>query len=121
VRAGSRASLLEVVAHQHLPVFHTEHCVYARFLSSGNSFLDCGHPCESSRVHLRDEKGADHLVLADMGCRNTVFGAQAQSALPYLPGLVAAGAPQPPARRACRSLKRGRAARAAVHVRGQGY
>lgn len=88
---GSRASLLEVVAHQHLPVFHTEHCVYARFLSSGNSFLDCGHPCESSRVHLRDEKGADHLVLADMGCRNTVFGAQAQSALPYLPGLVAAG------------------------------
>jgi hypothetical protein len=30
-------------------------------------------------VHLRDDKGADHLVLADQGCRNTVFNAQAQS------------------------------------------
>lgn len=27
----------------------------------------------------RDEHGRDHLVLADMGCRNTVFNAQAQS------------------------------------------
>ena len=30
-------------------------------------------------MHLRDQEGADHLVLADMGCRNTVFNAQAQS------------------------------------------
>lgn len=30
-------------------------------------------------MHLRDGQGKDHLVLADMGCRNTIFNAQAQS------------------------------------------
>ena len=65
--------------HQHLPIFYTEHCVFCRFLSDGNSYLDCGHPCESTSVHLRDGNGKDHLVLADEGCRNTVFNAQAQS------------------------------------------
>ena len=60
--------LLEVVMHQHLPVFHTEHCVFCRFLSDESSYKDCGHPCETSQVHLRStETGDDHLVLADMG------------------------------------------------------
>ena len=40
---------------------------------------DCGQPCEAHQVHLRDHMGSDHLVLADQGCRNTVFNAQAQS------------------------------------------
>jgi len=71
--------MLEVIVHQHLPIFHTEHCVFCRFLSDGDSYLDCGHPCESNAVHLRDGSGKDHLVLADEGCRNTVFNAQAQS------------------------------------------
>src|SRR5262249_39548532 len=44
---------VEVVAYQHLPVFHTEHCVFCRFLSKGTSYLDCGHPCEKYRVALR--------------------------------------------------------------------
>ena len=74
-----RAARLEAIVHQHLPIFHTEHCVFCRFLSDGNSYLDCGHPCESNSVHLRDGSGKDHLVLADEGCRNTVFNAQAQS------------------------------------------
>jgi collagenase-like PrtC family protease len=39
--ARARASL-EAIVHTHLPIFHTEHCVFARFLSEGNSFLDCG-------------------------------------------------------------------------------
>ena len=77
--------------HQHLPIFHTEHCVFCRFLSDGNSYLDCGHPCETSVVHLRDAESKDHLVLADMGCRNTVFNAQAQSGAEYLPDLMDAG------------------------------
>jgi putative protease len=46
---------LECVIHQHLPIFHTEHCVFCRFLSEGNSYIDCGHPCESNTVHLRSE------------------------------------------------------------------
>ena len=82
---------LEVIAHHHLPIFHTEYCVFARFLSSGNSYRDCGRPCETHRLHLRDPGGADHLVLADIGCRNTVFNAAAQSAGPLLPDLSAAG------------------------------
>ena len=73
--------------HQHLPIFHTEHCVFCRFLSDGNSYLDCGRPCESNSVHLRDGNGKDHLVLADEGCRNTVFNAQAQSGKPLPSGL----------------------------------
>ena len=35
--------------------------------------------------------GKDHLVLADMGCRNTVFNATAQSGLPFVPEFAAAG------------------------------
>ncbi|KAL4419681.1 hypothetical protein ABPG75_006779 [Micractinium tetrahymenae] len=90
-RLGGRAGRLELVLHQHLPIFHTEHCVFCRFLSDGSDYRDCGHPCESHAVHLRDEKGKDHLVLADMGCRNTVFNASAQSGLPFLPHFAAAG------------------------------
>jgi putative protease len=71
---------LEVVAYQHLPVFHTEHCVFCRFLSQGTSYKDCGQPCEQHRVALRDVNGRAHPVIADVGCRNTVFGAEAQEA-----------------------------------------
>ena len=51
----------------------------ARFLSKGNSYQDCGHVCTRNTVHLRDQSGKDNLVLADMGCRNTVFMSEAQS------------------------------------------
>ena len=85
------ASKLEVIVHQHLPIFHTEHCVFCRFMSDGNSYKDCGHPCESKHLHLRDDRGADHLVLADMGCRNTVFNAQAQTGAEYLKTFIDAG------------------------------
>ncbi len=82
---------LEVVAYQHLPVFHTEHCVFCRFLSTGTSFRDCGRPCESHRVELKDREGRSHPVLADVGCRNTVFGAEAQEASAHLDLWLAAG------------------------------
>lgn len=75
----SGSAQIEVIAHAHLPIFHTEHCVFARFLSKGNSYLDCGHVCTRNNVHLRDQNGNDNLVLADMGCRNTVFSSEAQS------------------------------------------
>ena len=82
---------LEPVAYHHLPVFHTEHCVFCRFLSKGTSYIDCGHPCEKHRVALRDERGHLHPVMADVGCRNTVFGAEAQEASTHLRGWLAAG------------------------------
>ena len=80
----SGADRIEVVAYQHLPVFHTEHCVFCRFLSKGTSYRDCGRPCEKHRVELKDSAGRAHPVLADVGCRNTVFGAEAQEASRHL-------------------------------------
>jgi len=85
------ATRLEVIVHAHLPIFHTEHCVFARFLSKGNSYLDCGHVCTRNSVHLRDQNGNDNLVLADMGCRNTVFSAEAQSGVHSIRDWVASG------------------------------
>jgi putative protease len=80
----SGADRIEVVAYQHLPVFHTEHCVFCRFLSTGTSYKDCGRPCEEHQVELQDTSGRAHPVLADVGCRNTVFGAEAQEASRHL-------------------------------------
>ncbi|QDZ24490.1 peptidase [Chloropicon primus] len=82
---GFRSSTdMEVILHHHLPIFHTEHCVFCRFLSQGSSKKDCGQPCEEHSVHLRDHLGKDHLLLADQGCRNTLFNAQAQSGARFL-------------------------------------
>ena len=89
-RAGDPGKI-EAIAFQHLPVFHTEHCVFCRFLSSGTSYRDCGRPCEKHRVELRDQSGRAHPVMADVGCRNTVFGAEAQDASPHLKLWLEAG------------------------------
>ena len=82
---------IEAIAYQHLPVFHTEHCVFCRFLSTGTSYRDCGRPCERHVVQLKDESGRAHPVMADVGCRNTVFGAEAQEASAHLEAWLAAG------------------------------
>ena len=82
---------IEVAAYHHLPVFHTEHCVFCRFLSTGTSYKDCGRPCEKHTVSLRDVNGRSHPLVADVGCRNTVFGAEAQEASTWLDIWRAAG------------------------------
>jgi putative protease len=74
----------EPVIHQHMPMFHMEHCVFAAFLSSGKDHRDCGRPCEVHKVELRDRVGANFPVLPDTGCRNTVFNSVAQSAAEYV-------------------------------------
>jgi putative protease len=87
----SGADRIEAIAYQHLPVFHTEHCVFCRFLSNGTSYRDCGRPCEKHTVALRDESGRAHPLLADVGCRNTVFGAEAQEASLHMNAWLEAG------------------------------
>ena len=82
---------LEVIAYQHLPVFHMEHCVFCRFLSDGTDHTNCGHPCEKHRIAVQDSSGRQHAVLADVGCRNTVFGAEAQSAADHMHSFLEAG------------------------------
>ena len=85
------ASKLEVTVHQHMPEFHMEHCVFAAFLSKGNSFRDCGKPCEKHQVELKDMFGQSHYLKADQECRNTMFKGSAQSAAPILAQLQTAG------------------------------
>ncbi len=85
------AGWLELTLHQHMPMFHMEHCVFAAFMSAGTSFLDCGRPCETHRVHLRDRVGVEHPLRADVGCRNTLFNAAAQTGAKFFDALWGAG------------------------------
>ena len=82
---------LEVVIHQHMPMFHMEHCVFCAFLSPGTDRTNCGRPCDSHDVKLRDRVGMEHPLRADVGCRNTLFNAVPQTAAEYLPRLLARG------------------------------
>jgi putative protease len=81
----------QLTIHQHMPMFHMEHCVFAAFMSEGKSFLDCGRPCEKHRVHLRDRVGIEHPLRADVGCRNTLYNAVAQTGAQFFAELMAAG------------------------------
>jgi putative protease len=74
-----------------MPMFHMEHCVFAAFMSEGRTFLDCGRPCEKHRVHLRDRVGMEHPLRADVGCRNTLYNAVAQTGAQFFEELMAAG------------------------------
>jgi putative protease len=82
---------LEVVIHQHMPMFHMEHCVFCAFLSPGTDKTNCGRPCDVHDVKLRDRVGMEHPLKADIGCRNTLHNAVAQSAAEYLPRLLKRG------------------------------
>ncbi len=82
----------EITIHQHMPLFHMEHCVFCAFLSTGTDYRNCGRPCDRHEVQLRDRVGAAHPVKADAGCRNTVFNALAQTGAEHVARFVAAGA-----------------------------
>ncbi|MGF1496797.1 MAG: U32 family peptidase, partial [Elainellaceae cyanobacterium] len=81
----------EVTLHQHMPMFHMEHCVFCAFLSDGTDYTNCGRPCESREVKLRDRTGTEHVLRADAGCRNTVFNGTAQTGAEYAQRLVDLG------------------------------
>jgi U32 family peptidase len=81
----------EVTIHQHIPMFHMEHCVFCAFLSNGTDYRNCGRPCDKHDVKLRDRVGAQHPVKADAGCRNTVFNARAQTGADYVARMLDLG------------------------------
>lgn len=89
--AAAPPSWFELILHQHMPMFHMEHCVFAAFLSKGKTALDCGRPCEKHEVRLRDRVGMEHPLVADVGCRNTLFNAVAQTGAKYFEAFVEAG------------------------------
>jgi putative protease len=82
----------EITIHQHMPMFHMEHCVFCAFLSKGTDYTNCGRPCDTHAVKLRDRVGAEHPLTADVGCRNTVFNSRAQTGAEYVARMLALGA-----------------------------
>lgn len=88
---GALPEWFEITLHQHMPMFHMEHCVFAAFLSKGTDFTNCGRPCDKHRVLLRDRVGMEHPLKADVGCRNTLFNAVPQTGAQFFSGLMSAG------------------------------
>ena len=81
----------EVTLHQHMPMFHMEHCVFCTFLSEGTDASNCGRPCDRYEVELRDRTGAKHVLHADAGCRNTVYNSRAQTGAEFAHRLIESG------------------------------
>ncbi len=82
----------DLTLHQHMPMFHMEHCVFCAFLSKGKDYRDCGRPCDKHDVRMRDRTGAEFPLKADAGCRNTVFNNRAQTGAEYAQQLIDLGA-----------------------------
>tara|TARA_R110002072_G_scaffold102124_5_gene224752 strand:- start:8761 stop:11439 length:2679 start_codon:yes stop_codon:yes gene_type:complete len=85
------AEWLELVLHQHMPMFHMEHCVFCSVLSPGTNKTNCGRPCDRHVVQLRDRVGKLHVLQADIACRNTLFNATPQSGAEIVSTMVARG------------------------------
>lgn len=83
--------VLEVVVHQHMPMFHMEHCVFCAVLSPGTNKTNCGRPCDCHEVRLRDRVDVEHPLQADLGCRNTVYNGTAQSGAEVVKALMQLG------------------------------
>jgi len=81
----------ELTVHQHMPMFHMEHCVFCTFMSDGTSIKDCGKPCDKHNVQLRDRVGQLHILKADVGCRNTIFNGRAQTGAGSVDELITLG------------------------------
>jgi putative protease len=82
----------EITLHQHMPMFHMEHCVFCAFLSQGTDYTNCGRPCDKHKVKMRDRVGLEHPLKADAGCRNTLFNGRAQTGAEYAGRLLDLGA-----------------------------
>ena len=72
-------------------MFHMEHCVFCMAISPGTDKSNCGRPCDIHKVELEDRVGARHRLMAEVGCRNTLFNATAQSAAEWIPKFLEKG------------------------------
>ena len=88
---GAPPHWFEITLHQHMPMFHMEHCVFCAFMSKGKDYRDCGRPCDKHEVELLDRVGQRHALKADVGCRNTVFNGRAQTGAEFFGRFVELG------------------------------
>ncbi|MCF0223785.1 MAG: DUF3656 domain-containing protein [Fibrobacter sp.] len=89
--ANIDASQLELTLHQYMPAFHTEYCAFAKSLTTGRKFPECGKICTKHKVEILDHKGERHFLQSDAECRNTLFVGKPQSALKLFPKLYETG------------------------------
>ena len=89
--ASAPPEWFELTVHQHMPMFHMEHCAFCTFLSDGTSIKNCGKPCDQHDVQLRDRVGQLHILKADVGCRNTLFNGRAQTGAASVDEFVSLG------------------------------
>ena len=68
-----------------------EHCVFCTVMSPGSNKSNCGRPCDRHEVKLRDRLGVEHVLHADIGCRNTLYNGHAQSGAEAAPKLIRMG------------------------------
>ena len=94
---------LEVVVYQHIPLFHTEHCLFDTEVGGRRNdakltpdeedrqtqrrTAPCSFACMKHEVRLRDRMGVEHPLQADACCRNTLFHAQPQNLIDHVPEL----------------------------------
>jgi U32 family peptidase len=96
---------LEVVVYQHIPLFHTEHCVFDTEVGGRRNEVKpkltqeeeerqkqrrtapCSFACMKHEVRLRDRLGVEHPLQSDACCRNTLYHADPRNLLDQVPDL----------------------------------
>jgi U32 family peptidase len=96
---------LEVVVYQHIPLFHTEHCVFDTEVGGRRNeakqrltpeeedrqtqrrTAPCSFACMKHEVRLRDRLGVEHPLQSDACCRNTLYHAEPQNLIDHVPEL----------------------------------
>ncbi len=81
----------ELILHQHIPMFHTAFCLFCAYLTKEAGFPKCGMPCEHNILKIKDRAGIEHPILADAGCRNTIFNGRIQTVCEYYEELHSIG------------------------------
>lgn len=89
--AADPVSRLVFTLYRRMPTFHSQHCLYANLLSSGQDAKTCGQPCLKKDLYIIDRLQYSHLVRNDYCCRNTIFDQTPKQRQKQLPSLSRSG------------------------------
>ncbi len=89
--AADPVSRLVFTLYRRMPTFHSQHCLYANLLSSGQDAKTCGQPCLNKDLYIIDRLQYSHLVRNDYCCRNTIFDQTPRQRQKLLPSLSRSG------------------------------